>query len=74
MKDKIKALIETLKAREDFEDEFYLTYIGKLNDGDISDWFNNHFDDNIELGSRVGATMATADIISELETILGSEA
>lgn len=74
MKEKIKALIESLKAREDFEDEFYMTYIGKINDGDISDWHNNHFDDNVELGCGVGAKMATADIISELEEILGGEA
>jgi len=42
MKHKLQALIERLESQHDFENEFYLTYTGQLNDGDISDWHNNH--------------------------------
>jgi len=70
MKDKILALIAELKKAHDFEDEFYLTYIGSLNEGDISEWHNNHFDDNIELGYSTGQTATTEDIIGKLEAIL----
>lgn len=73
MKEMIRLLVEKLKAREDFDDEFYLTYIGELNDGDLGEWHTTHFEDTIEMGAAAGATMATADIIGELEEILGSE-
>lgn len=71
MKEKIEALIKYLEDTNDFEDEFYLTFIGTLNDGDISDWHNNHFDDNVELGSNVGQTMMADTIIGKLKEIIG---
>lgn len=70
MKDKILALIAKLEKDYDFEDEFYLTYTGQLNDGDISDWHNDHFDDNVELGFSTGETSMAEQIISELKNIL----
>ena len=70
MKDKLLALIATLEKQHDFEDEFYLTYTGQLNDGDISDWYNSHFDDNVELGFSTGQTSMAEDIIVELKAIL----
>lgn len=71
MKDKLLALIERLESQNDFEDEFYLTYTGQLNDGDISDWHNSHFDDNVELGFITGQTSMAEDIIVELKAIIG---
>lgn len=71
MKDKLLALIATLESQHDFEDEFYLTYTGQLNDGDISDWHNSHFDDNVELGFITGQTSMAEDIIVELKAIIG---
>ena len=73
MKDKLLALIETLESQHDFEDEFYLTYTGQLNDGDISDWHNNHFDDNVELGFGTGQTSMAEDIIVQLKAIIEGE-
>lgn len=70
MKDKLISLIERLEKQHDFEDEFYLTYTGQLNDGDISDWYNNHFDDNVELGFSTGQTSMAEDIIAELTKII----
>lgn len=67
MKEKLLALIAELNKGEDFEDEFYVAY---TQGGDISDWHNNHFDDNIELGYKTGQTAATEDIIGKLEAIL----
>lgn len=73
MKDKLPALITTLESQHDFEDEFYLTYTGQLNDGDISDWYNDHFDDNVELGFSTGQTSMAEDIIVQLKAIIEGE-
>lgn len=73
MKDKLIALIERLEKQHDFENEFYLTYTGQLNDGDISDWYNSHFDDNVELGFSTGQTNMAEDIIVELKAIIEGE-
>lgn len=73
MKDRLIALIERLESQHDFEDEFYLTYTGQLNDGDISDWHNSHFDDNVELGFSTGQTSMAEDIIVELKAIIEGE-
>lgn len=73
MKDKILKLIETLEKSHDFEDEFYLTYTGQLNDGDISDWHNSHFDDNVGLGFSTGETSMAEQIIGELKNIIKEE-
>lgn len=67
----IANLIQHIKDQHDIESEFYLTYIGELNDGDISDWHNNHFDDNVELGVGVGQTIEAVRIIEELEKLIG---
>lgn len=72
MKDKILALIEKLENNYDFESEWYLTYTGQINDGDISDWHENHFDDNIERGVETGQTMLAEEIIGELKSLLES--
>jgi hypothetical protein len=74
MKEKLLELIEKLEKTHDFEDRFYLTYTGQLNDGDISDWYNNHFDDNVELGFITGQTSMAEDIIVELKAIIEGEA
>lgn len=71
MKEQIEALIKYLEDNNDFEDEFYLTYTGQLNDGDISDWHNNHFDDNIDTGVELGQTMLADEIIGKLKQIIG---
>ena len=73
MKAKLQALIERLESQHDFESEFYLTYTGQLNDGDISDWYNSHFDDNVELGFSTGQTSMAEDIIVELKAIIEGE-
>lgn len=73
MKEKLLALIAELNKGEDFEDEFYLTYLGTLNEGDISDWHNTHFEDNIDLGFRTGQTAATEEIIGRLVKLLEDE-
>lgn len=73
MKDKLLALIERLEKQHDLEDEFYLTYTGQLNDGDISDWHNNHFDDNVELGFSTGQASMAEDIIVALKSIIEGE-
>lgn len=73
MKDKLLALITRLEKQHDFESEFYLTYTGQLNDGDISDWHNSHFDDNVELGFSTGQTSMAEDIIAELKAIIEGE-
>lgn len=73
MEDKLTALIERLESQHDFESEFYLTYTGQLNDGDISDWHNSHFDDNVELGFSTGQTSMAEDIIVELKAIIEGE-
>lgn len=70
MKEKLLALIEKLEKQHDFEDEFYLTYTGQLNDGDISSWHNSHFDDNVELGFSTDETSMAEQIIGELKLIL----
>lgn len=70
MKEKLLALIEKLEKQYDFEDEFYLTYTGQLNDGDISDWHNSHFNDNVGLGFSTGETSMAEQIIGELKLIL----
>ena len=70
MKEQLLELIKRLESQHDFESEFYLTYTGQLNDGDISDWHNNHFDDNVELGFSTGQTSMAEDIIVELKTII----
>lgn len=71
MREKLLALIAELEKQHDFEDEFYLTYTGQLNDGDISDWHNNHFDDNVELGFSTGQTAFAEDMIATLKEIIG---
>lgn len=71
MKEQIETLIRYLELNNDFNDEFYRTYIGEINDGDISDWHNNHFDDNISTGVELGQTMMAADIIDQLKQIIG---
>jgi len=73
VKDKIQALIDKLEKQHDFEDEFYLTFTGQLNDGDISDWHNNHFDDNVSLGFDTGQTALAYDIIGTLKSIINEE-
>lgn len=73
MKHKLQALIERLESQHDFENEFYLTYTGQLNDGDISDWHNNHFDDNVELGFSTGQTSMAEDVIVALKKIIEEE-
>lgn len=73
MKDKLLALIADLEKQYDFEGEFYLTYTGQLNDGDISDWYNSHFDDNVELGFSTGQTSMAEDIIVQLKAIIEGE-
>ena len=70
MKEKLLALIAELKQAHDFEDEFYVEY---TQGGDISDWHNNHFDDNVELGYSTGQTAAADHFIGQLEYILESE-
>lgn len=70
MRSKIIELINDLESRHDFEDEFYLTFTGQLNEGDISDWHNNHFDDNVELGCDVGQTMEADYVVGRLKAIL----
>lgn len=71
MEQKIRKLIAELENAHDFNDEFYQTYIGNWNDGDISEWHNNHFDDNVALGESVGMTILAADIINQLKHIIG---
>lgn len=73
MKEQLLALIKRLESTHDFESEFYLTYTGQLNDGDISDWYNNHFDDNVELGFSTGQTSMAEDMIVELKKIIAEE-
>ena len=73
MKDKLLELIKRLEKQHDFEGEFYLTYTGQLNDGDISDWHNNYFDDNVELGYSTGQTAVAEEIIAELTKIIEEE-
>lgn len=70
MKDKLIELINSLEKEHDFEDDFYLTYSGQLNDGDISDWYNTHFDDNVELGYSTGQTAMAEEIIATLKKII----
>lgn len=70
MKEKLLELIKRLESDHDFESEFYLTYTGQLNDGDISDWYNNHFDDNVELGFNTGQTAMAEDMIVALKKII----
>ena len=70
MKEKILELIARLEKDHDFEDEFYLTYIGQLNDGDISEWHNSHFDDNVALGFSTGETSMAEQIVGALRNIL----
>ena len=73
MKAKIEALIRELTASHDFESEFYLTYCCGENDGDISDWYDSHFDDNIERGFRTGQTAHAHEMIIALNEILEGE-
>ena len=70
MKEQLELLIKHLEINHDFDDEFYRTYIGELNDGDISDWHNNHFDDNISTGVELGQTMLADTIIGQLKAII----
>lgn len=70
MKEQLLELIKRLESQHDFESEFYLTYTGQLNDGDISDWHNSHFDDNVGLGFSTGQTSMAEDIIAELTKII----
>lgn len=68
MKEQIKALIVKLESEHDFEDEFYVAY---SQGDDISDWHNNHFDDNVELGYSTGQTAEAQYIIDQLKQIIG---
>ena len=70
MKEKIEALIAKLESEHDFEDEFYVEY---TQGGDISDWHNNHFDDNVELGYSTGQTAEAESIIGQLKQIIGEQ-
>lgn len=70
MKEKLLELIKRLEKQHDFEDEFYLTYTGQLNDGDISDWYNSHFNDNVDLGYSTGQAAMAEEIIVELTKII----
>lgn len=71
LKQRIRSLIADLENAHDFEDEFYLTYTGQLNEDDISDWHNSHFDDNVSLGESVGQTMLADEVIGKLKQIIG---
>jgi hypothetical protein len=73
LQEAIAKVIADIKNQHDLDDEFYLTYIGVLNDGDISDWFNNHFDDNVELGVGLGQKLEAVRIIDELEFLIKGE-
>ena len=68
MKEQIKALIVKLESEHNFEDEFYVAY---SQGDDISDWHNNHFDDNVELGYGTGQTAEARYIIDQLKQIIG---
>lgn len=70
MKEQLLELIKRLESEHDFEDEFYLTYTGQLNDGDISDWHSSHFDDSVAIGFYTGQTSMAEDIIVELTKII----
>jgi hypothetical protein len=70
MEQLIKELIKELENSHDFESEFYQTYCCGLNDGDISDWYDTHFDDNIERGFRTGQTAHAEEMIISLKEIL----
>lgn len=67
MRKAIEQLIKELRDENDFSDEFYVAY---QSGDDISDWHNNHFDDNVELGYSTGQTAAAEDMISKLTAIL----
>lgn len=73
MREKIEALIKDLVQRHDFESEFYLTYCCGENDGDISDWYDSHFDDNIARGFSTGQTALAHEMVIELNNILQGE-
>lgn len=70
MEQLIKDLIAKLEKEHDFESEFYLTYCCGENDGDISDWYDSHFDDNIARGFRTGQTAHAEEMIAALNEIL----
>ena len=69
----IEGLIEHLERQNDFDDEFYQTYCLGKNDGDISDWHDSHFDDNVELGFSTGETSMAHDIVIALNEILSED-
>ena len=73
MKDKIEAFLDKLRAEHNFNSEFYLTYMGYENDGDISDWHDNHFDDNVSLGFETGKIAMAEEVIHVLTEILKGE-
>lgn len=70
---KIEALIVELERDHDFDDEFYQTYCHGLNGGDISDWANSHFDDNVSLGYGTGQADVAEYVIGALKSMLQGE-
>lgn len=73
IREKIEALIAQLERNHDFDSEFYQTYCLGLNDGDISDWHDSHFDDNVQLGFETGETSMAHDMVIALNEILAGE-
>lgn len=70
MKEELLKYMSHLEASNNFQDDFYLTYIGQLNEGDISDWYNNNYNDSVELGFGAGQTDMAADVIMKLKKII----
>lgn len=70
MKEALLKYISHLEASNNFQDDFYLTCIGQLNEGDISDWYNNNYNDSVELGFSAGQTDMAADVIMQLKKII----
>lgn len=66
----VRELITKLENSYNFDSEFYRTYCCGENDGDISDWYDTHFDDNIERGFGAGQTAHADEMIAELNGIL----
>lgn len=66
----IRKLIAELENGYNFDSEFYQTYCCGLNDGDISDWYDTHFDDTIERGFATGQTAHAEEMIAALNNIL----
>lgn len=75
MKEALIKLIAGLEGQYKHESNFYNAYMGlDDNDGDISNWCNNHFEDSVEMGFGVGERSATFDIIEQLKQIVGEHA